>query len=207
METLATLSLDELNPGQINALVALGIAAGTLYCFLGYRTIKFVIALTGFLLAGGVAAAAVGFLTEGHLISMAAAGLIGGICGAMALHFLYKTGIFILGMLGAALVAQETFAARPEAWMPLLVIAIGIGGGLIALLLERPVVMLATSAIGAWMLVAGIVFFLMNAEASAETSDPIQLDDYHLYIAAAWAGLALIGAITQWSTRAKKSST
>jgi hypothetical protein len=207
MESIATLSLEELAPHQINALVAVGIAAGTLYCFLGYRTIKFVIGLTGFLLAGAVAAVLAGIFTEGHLLTMGVAGVLGGVCGAMALAFLYRTGIFVIGLLAAALIAHEALAQRPEAWIPLLTLGVGIAGGVVALLIERPVVMLATSAIGAWMLVAGVVFFLFNPEGLMDARGANAIDEHQFTITAAWLVLGLLGAFTQWVTRAKPAKT
>ncbi len=203
MDAIAGLNLDELEPNQLNAAVAMGIAIGTLYCFLGYRTLKFVIGLTGFLLAAGSAAVLAGWLSQGHLLSMAIAALLGGLCGALALFFLYKTGIFVLGLLASALIAHQAFETRPESWIPLAVLGIGLAGGAIALLVERPVVIVATSAIGAWIVIAGMVFFLFNPDGMMEGEGARAIDEYQLQIAAAWAALALFGILAQWVTRPK----
>ncbi|MFO7776323.1 MAG: DUF4203 domain-containing protein, partial [Candidatus Hydrogenedentota bacterium] len=91
--------LNELPPETLNAIVAGAISVGTLYCFLGYRTLKIVIALLGFILAGSVAAALAAWISQGHTVATIAGGLAGGIAGAMALFFLYKAGVFLLGLL------------------------------------------------------------------------------------------------------------
>ena len=80
MESFTNLDLSGLSTQELNATVALAVAAGTLYCFLGYRTLRFVLAMTGFLLAGMVAGMLAGWITQGHLISMGiAAALVGAI--------------------------------------------------------------------------------------------------------------------------------
>ena len=206
MDVLASLNVRDLEPNQLSALVAVAVAAGTLYCFLGYRTIKLVIALTGFLLAGAVAATLAGWIGQGHLASMAIAGLIGGLCGAMALTLLYKTGVFFLGLLGAAVVGYIALETRTETWVPFAVLGIGIFGGLLALLVERPVVMLATSAIGAWFVVAGVVFFLFSPESLMEGRGAAAIEEYDLQIALAWLGVAICGLFAQWATLSKPAS-
>jgi len=100
MEELLSWQLQDVPREQMSMVLA-GLAfAGCLYCFLGYRLIKFVLGFTGFILAGSTAAVIVGFLSYGHVMAMGIALAIGGLCGAMALFFLYRTGVFCLGMLG-----------------------------------------------------------------------------------------------------------
>ena len=152
MEDLLTFRLEDVPPEQAMLVLAVLAGVGAVYCFVGYRIVKFILGLTGFLLAGGAAAVIVGFLSYGNLIGMGVALLVGGICGAMALFFLYKTGIFCLGMLGATLVAYNLLQGRPESWILWAVAGLGLVGGLLALLIERPVMTLATAAIGAMMI-------------------------------------------------------
>ena len=99
------------------AVVAVAIAVGTLYCFLGYRTMKFVLALTGFVLAGAVAGALGAWLSQGQALIALAAAALGGIAGGMALLFLSRTGIFFMGLMAAALVAQALLSDRGEPWV------------------------------------------------------------------------------------------
>jgi len=75
--------ISELPPSTLNAAVAVGVAFGALYCFLGYRTLRFIMGVTGFGLAGGVAFVITAWLTQGHTISALVAGGLGGVCGAL----------------------------------------------------------------------------------------------------------------------------
>ena len=196
--------IHDLPPEQMTALVALAMAAGTLYCFLGYRTLKFVLGLTGFLLAGTVAAVLLGLVSAGNPVAMAIGGLIGGIAGAFALFFLYKTGIFFLGLLGAVLVAHTLLDVRPEAWVPVAVLAAGVIGGLLALWLQRPVIMVLSAAIGAWFIVAGMAFFFMGADWLEEYSVSLEVPEGRPILLAAWAVLTAMGGYTQWVTRPRE---
>ncbi|MCF6285889.1 MAG: TMEM198/TM7SF3 family protein, partial [Candidatus Hydrogenedentes bacterium] len=152
MNELLSWRLEDVPPEHATLVLAGFAVVGTLYCFLGYRLLKFILGLTGFLLAGSAAAFIVGFLSYGNVIGMGIGLLIGGICGAMALFFLYKTGIFCVGMLGATLVAYNLLHTRPEVWILWAVAGVGLVGGLLAILIEKPIMTLATAAIGAMMI-------------------------------------------------------
>ncbi|MFO7973731.1 MAG: DUF4203 domain-containing protein [Candidatus Hydrogenedentota bacterium] len=189
-----------------NGAVALAIAIGTLYCFLGYRTLRFVIILTGFLLAGAVAAALAAWLSQGQIIVVAITGVIGGICGAVALGFLVQSGIFLLGMLGVLVVAMHLTAGRQEPYIPWIVLAAGVAGGFLALLLRRTIVILATAAIGAWLVVSGILFFLVGPGSGPleEPSETALIIREGWVGVACWALVAAAGAMAQFATRPRE---
>ena len=189
--------VESLSTTQLNAVMAGVVAVGTLYCFLGYRTLRFVIGLTGFLLAGGVAGAIAVWLSKGHEIATLISFVVGGICGAFALFFLYKTGVFILGLLGAALVANNVLENTGDAWVPLAVMGVGVIGGLIALILEKPVMLVATSVLGAWLLVSAGAFFIEGGEDLEIIRETLRSDDTRLIMLGSWLGLSIIGIISQ----------
>jgi len=192
--------INELPPSTINALVALGIGVGTLYCFLGYRTLRFVIGLTGFILAGGVAFVLTAWLSAGHTAASVGVGLGGGFCGAVALYFLYRAGVFGLGLLAFGLISSNVLADRNEYWVIWAVFGIAFVGGLLAILIERPIVTLATAAIGSWLVVAGIAFFLMGPDVIDKLRDTAQFEEERLVVVGSWAVLALTGAFAQFAT-------
>ena len=213
MEEMLTKRLEDVPPEQALIILAVMAGVGVLYCFFGYRLLKFILGLTGFLLAGSTAAVVVGFLSYGNLMGMGAALLIGGICGAMALFFLYKAGVFCLGMLGATVVAYNVLQGRPEAWILWAVAGLGLVGGLLALLIERPVMSLATAAIGAMLLSqSGLAMARQqglldripeDAGQLGEALPPIPYLGWGVF--AAWAFLALLGAYVQLGLGRKKA--
>ncbi len=189
--------VQNLTPSQLNALMAAVVAVGTLYCFLGYRTLRFVIGLTGFLLAGSVAGALAIWLSRGHEIATLISFAIGGICGAFALFFLYRTGVFLVGLLGAALVANNILDNTGETWVPLAVMGLGAVGGLIALILEKPVMLVATSVLGGWMLVSAGVFFIEGGEDLEIIRETLRSDEKRLLMLGAWLALSILGIVSQ----------
>ena len=184
----------------MNAVVAIGVGVGTLYCFLGYRTLRFVIGLTGFILAGGVAFIIAAWLSAGHTIASTAVGAIGGLCGTVALYFLYRTGVFGLGLLASGLVASNLLADREEYWVIWAVFGAAFCGGLLAIIVERPMVTLATASIGAWLVVGGVAFFLLGPEVLDKLRDTTQFEDERLVVVGSWGVLALTGAFAQFVT-------
>ncbi len=198
-------ALNDLSPQTLNALVAGGIAIGTLYCFLGYRTLKIVIALTGFALAGAVAAALAAWISQGNTIATIAGACIGGIAGASALFFLYKAGVFVIGFLAGALIGLNTVGMLDETWAPWAVLGIGVGGGVIALLLERAMMTLATAALGAWIVVSGLAFFLLGPPLMRTLETPFEFTGQEGALLLTWVILAAGGAIMQFATHKPRS--
>lgn len=212
MEDLLTWQLEDVPPEQATLVLAILAGVGAVYCFIGYRILKFILGLTGFLLAGSAAAVLVGFLSYGNMIGMGAALLIGGICGAMALFFLYKTGVFCLGMLGATVVAYNLLQGRPEPWILWAVAGLGLVGGLLAILIERPAMTLATAAIGAMMLTqAGLTVARQQGlfeqlpqpvEDLGQSLPPVPYLSWGLLVT--WVLLTLLGAYMQFSMGRRK---
>jgi hypothetical protein len=198
--------IHELPPSTLNAAVAVGVAFGAVYCFLGYRTLRFVMGLTGFGLAGGVAFILTAWLTAGHTVSAVVAAGLGGLCGAVAVFFLYRTGIFALGLMAFGLIATNSLADRQEPWVIWAILGAAVGGGLLAILIERPVVTLATAAIGAWLVVGGVAFFLIGPEVLDKLRDTAEFEEERLVVVGSWAVLAFTGAIAQFATHKKKGN-
>lgn len=196
--------LEELTAAEMQ--VGLGIAAliGLVYCFAGYRVFRVVLALTGFLLAGAVAAVLSGYLSGGHLVVMGVCMLLGGLCGAMALYWLYRVGVFCLGFLGGLAAGYHVLSTYPQSWTPLAVAGCGLAAGLLALLLERPAMVFATAAVGASLVVGAAVLGL----ASTPLQEWLGSGDYEPYVGwamlGAWAVLTLGGTLAQLFWGGKK---
>ena len=184
-----------------NGVVAIAIAVGTLYCFLGYRTLRLIIILTGLLLAGAVAGALAAWISKGETIPIILSALFGGICGAVALAFLVRSGIFVLGLLGAIVTAMHLTAGMEQPWIPWAVLATGGVGGLLTLFLRRTIVIFASAAIGSWFVVSGILFFLAGPGALQQPSQTLLAVREGWVAVACWAVLAFAGVLAQFATR------
>lgn len=201
MEGFLEFDLSDFSPQVAGAIVAVTMSVGTLYCFLGYRTLKFIIGLTGFILAGGAAAALVGWLTNGNYVALGIAAVLGGIAGALAFFFLYRVGIFVLGFLGAALIAHNVLSTVDEAWVPLAIIGIGLAGGGVAIFLEAPVMMIATALIGAWIVVSGVGYFLIGSEVFETPDGDLDETRARMVLVGSWLVLSIAGVFAQFATR------
>lgn len=197
MDAWIVARLGELPDGQAQLTLAFAVFLGLLYCFFGYVLLRVILGLTGFLLAGTVAAALAAYASGGLWFIALPAGLFGGVCGAMALIFLFRLAIFGVGMAGAGVVAFEFVAGRPEAWAPWAALGIALLGGVAAVLLERAVMAIATAALGGWLASRAGSVLLVNGLLRDQADTP----GFETRVAwgeiIAWAALATLGAVFQ----------
>ncbi|NQT87569.1 DUF4203 domain-containing protein [bacterium] len=133
---------------------------GLLHCFFGYRLFRLFLALTGFAIGGFMGAAVAHELTDGQTWMIVASGIGGGVVGAAAFYILHLVCVFLLG---AGVGSGLTVAGFAAAGHPPHYVAMSIGatiGGLVAMLLRRPVIIVATAISGAWGVVYGALYFL-----------------------------------------------
>ncbi|KAF4030136.1 hypothetical protein GN244_ATG18107 [Phytophthora infestans] len=147
--------------GSVLAIAA--IAVGAVMVVMGYRLFRATLFAVGFV-AGGVAVAiAVEHIFDNKSWVITAswiAFVVGGlICGSIVMS-LYSLGIFIAGAAaGVALammihnsVGYEIYPSHPQVVLIVLCIVLGIVAGVLALKLEKPVLITATSLFGAAIL-------------------------------------------------------
>ncbi|MGY8927766.1 MAG: TM7S3/TM198-like domain-containing protein, partial [Flavobacteriales bacterium] len=206
MYSIPEIDMNNLDSNQVTFVVSIVMGIGAWYCFFGYNTLKTIIGLTGLILAGGVAGQLIHWVTNGNMLATGIAALIGGIAGACALFFLYRTGIFAVGLLGTTLVAHNTLGDRPESWIPLAILGIGVAGGLCALVIEQPVMKLATATLGAWLIVTGAAYFIAGSPEITDLSQAFTLHEHRNIILGAWAVTSIAGAMAQWATGGKSKS-
>jgi len=197
-------NLGEMGEQNVQAALIVLMAIGLLYCFMGYRLFKFVLCLTGFLVAGTVALALVGWLSQGNLPVMAVGALIGGICGGMALFWLYRVGVFFIGLLGLVTISYNVLQGRPESWVPWAIVGAGLAGGLLALAIERPVMTLATASIGAWLIVYVAAFLMLETGFEELAADFDITNRDYWWLLGGWAALTLVGTSFQLFVSRKK---
>lgn len=184
--------------GLSGITIAVGFLVGMLYCFLGYRLHRFTIALTGFILAGFFSAILAGLISSENLTAILISAIMGGLTGAFALLFAYKVGIFVIGVLGGGLACTVFLAEVAPEWHPWIYICLGLLGGIFALFIERPSVIIATSVIGASIILRCLLIALSKVD--------IQYSNHTLTVAIAWSVLVLMGTVMQFRSFKKKKS-
>ncbi|MSR33061.1 MAG: TMEM198/TM7SF3 family protein [Gemmataceae bacterium] len=186
--------------GFLNVIIGLGILVGAVQCFFGYRIFKFILALTGFII-GAVLAGAVGHEFSHQVPVTLLAGFVGGFIGAVLLVALYFIGIFLFGAFLGGIVGLALFEAAQSNPEPAILIILALISGVVALVLQKFMIIASTSFGGAWNVIMGIAYFTTGA------IDPMHIEKFfqqrggHLYVMFLfWIALGIAGMIVQYNT-------
>ena len=192
--------------GQMTAPLA--VAVGILICFLGYRLLKFTLAVVG-LIAGAAGGWAVGLsLAPGNNGIALVCAIIGGVICAVLCIWLFFLGIFLLGASAGAIVATTLFHAAGNQPQPILVLLLAIVFGVIALVMQKFMIIVSTAFIESYLVTAGVLHLL----AGGQNVSPLWFD--HLQQGSAgilgyaalvvWLILGLGGASFQYRSRRRR---
>ncbi len=177
------------------------LVGGVLSCFMGQRTFRVVLGLYGFV--SGVLAA--GLIigpadTARDMLILAAGGLL----GALALSLAYFIGVALIGAVLSALavhVVAAQFGTEPPA---MLVFGCTIAGALVALSVQRYVIVVGTAFGGAWLLVMGALGLWhsesvtgLGGAASGWQAYPLRPAPGETWVLAVWLVLAIAGLVAQ----------
>lgn len=149
---------------------ALSIVGGLAVCFFGFRLMRPTMFLCGFVVGGFLCASAADVVFKGKSYEATAwwiALIVGGILIGALVLVLYSIGIFIVGAAGGVLlgtvvntsIGYKLFPNDPNTGLLVFAIVLGLLGGILACKLERPVIILATSLVGAVLAVSGVGYF------------------------------------------------
>jgi hypothetical protein len=136
------------------------LVAGFVVCFFGYRLLRLTLGLAGFGVGLALGLAIAKLAPGASHVFTAVIGIVCGILGAVLAAVLYKFGVFLLGAGAGALVAGILVAAT--GWHhPMLIRALGaVFGGILTLVLERPLISVLSAFAGGWGIVYGAVKLL-----------------------------------------------
>jgi hypothetical protein len=183
------------------AIILLG--GGLLACFLGYRLLRVLLALYGFI--GGVMIATLfldGFETWVSVLVTVGSGLLGSLVAIAA----YLAGVALAGAGLAAFVVNtvwERLEGEPILWV---VLGACLVGALLALSLRRYVIIVGTSFGGAWTaIVGGLALTGNGAAVAAATGDVSQMYPLvpaggHMPFVVGWLALGGVAALVQLRT-------
>ena len=194
-------------PGMLPATfhvpaAVLFLVGGLLSCFLGQRTFRIVLGLYGFVLGVLVAGSILGPADSGRDYLML---LAGGFGGALALVLAYFIGVALLGAVFAALAVHAITAQLGTEPAAMLVIACTVAGALIALAMQRYVIVICTAFGGAWLLVMGALGLWhreavtgLGGAAQGWLSYPLKPAPGESWVLIVWLILALAGLFSQF---------
>lgn len=211
----------KLGPGF---LAAIAIGVGLTVCLAGYRLFRPTVFACGFVV-GGVFLAGIAEKAFKDQTWMATASWVSFFLGGIALGslviYLYSAGIFLGGAAAGVLLAftvntslgPKLYPENPDVVLALMAVIFGVGAGVLALKLERPVLIVATSFVGAELFIAGVGYFggnFPNGTEFDEFKKEVDGEGHWVYeIPDAWWGyvggliaLFILGMIVQFKKTA-----
>ncbi len=189
----------------------LAIAVGVLACFWGYRIVKLLLGIMGFAagFVGGWTAAE--SLASGHDIIALVSALVGGIIGGVLCVWLYFVGIFLLGAGAGVVVAGAVFAGMEHQAQPLLLLVFAVAFGLLALALQKFMIIVSTAFSGSYLIAAGAMHLVSaGRDAAPLWFNGVQKGRAEFMVYAAlvfWLVCGLLGAGFQYRGGRKKVET
>ena len=199
------------------AAVSLQIMCGLADCFFGYRIFKIILGLMGFAVGAMFGGMAGYNVSSGEGTVAFVAGAIGGLMGAMLFVHLFYIGVFLMGAaLGVVLTAGGVAAAQGHELEPVVLLVAAVIGGVIALVLQKLVIIVSTSFSGAWAIIAGLLYFFGKPMPRVETLVPPggQVDPQHIIqllwaqmslpVLLGWLLLGLLGVVVQYLLTARR---
>jgi len=184
---------------QITAPLA--VAVGVLICFFGYRILKLSLALIGFI-GGAAGGSAVGlsFAPGNNVIALVCA-IIAGVLGAVLCVWLFFLGVFFLGASTGAIVAAAFFSMSGNQSQSILLLAFAGVFGVIALVLQKFMIILSTAFSGSYLVAAGILRLLTGVQNGPLWFDHLPAGSVGIvpYVAlVCWVVLGIIGVSFQY---------
>jgi len=180
----------------------LAIAVGVLACFWGYHLVKVILGIMGF--AAGAAAgwtAGMALAPSQNMVGLVGAGF-GGLVGAVLCVWLFFFGIFLLGASAGAVVAAAAFGGIGHQAEPILLLACAVMFGLLALVLQKFMIVLCTAFGGSYLVTAGILHFFRTGQSPAplwfDYASPASPGLLGYVALAFWLILGLIGLGSQY---------
>jgi Domain of unknown function (DUF4203) len=182
---------------------------GAVACFAGYRFFRVVLAIYGFIFGAMLASSVMGI--SNHL-GMLIAALIGGILGAVLFTFAYYVSIGLIGAgMGAYLLHVVWDYAKQSEPPSVAVIVAAVAGAVIAMALQRYVIIISTAFSGAWtILIAGLAIAgNRSAERAAASGNvwilyPFSPGQAERWVPFVWVLLSLAGIAVQTGMTGRK---
>lgn len=174
-------STDDIKVGTAILAVA-AVVVGLVMCVMGYRLFRYAVFVCGFIIGGILVASIIEWAFASHSWMETASWIgffVGGIIVGVAAMVLYSLSIFIAGAAGGVLLAfalhssvtYKISSSHPDVVLAVIAIVFAIICGVVALKLEKPVIIVATSFIGAYAATWGIGYFAGDFPNGADLND------------------------------------
>jgi hypothetical protein len=199
--------LTSITGGAATLIALISIAFGLLNCFFGYRIFRIMLGVYGFILGAVAGFGLVSSVASEETLWLLLGAVIGGLLGAALMVVFYFIGVFLVGGLAGALVADTIgqFFGVDLSWLVLIIAAVT--AGVMALFFQRYAIILATTLSGAWTAVGGTFSLISGRDLQLRqvfALAPEERVGLALWIVLViWLVLAAAGIIVQLRTTAE----
>jgi hypothetical protein len=184
---------------QLPAGVVL-VAVGLLACFAGYRLFRTVLTVYGFVIGALFGSTLV---APSQTVAMIVALLVGGLVGAAVMYFGYFVGVMLVGAGLGALAGQALWTQLFGHENAIVTLVLAVVGAILAVKVQRYVIVIGTAFIGAQTAVAGAVALAGARGPRPRGAEPVWIG--HLGIPSvaegwpfyAWVVLGVVGTLVQ----------
>ncbi|KAG3177597.1 hypothetical protein PC128_g16772 [Phytophthora cactorum] len=153
-----------------SVLAAIAIVGGGGVCLAGYRLFRPTVFCCAFMVGGLFVAGIIetAFSTVSWMPTASWIGFaVGGVIAGVVVLMLYSASIFLAGAAGGVMLAftintsvgTKIYPDNPDVILVVLAVVLGIMGGILALKLEKPVLIATTAIVGATICVWGVGYF------------------------------------------------
>jgi hypothetical protein len=195
---------------EMPAIVALvPLVIGVISCFWGYRLFRVILGIVGFVLGGFLVGSFAYGLSGGSVIITAVAAIVGAVVGALLISAVYYLGVFVLGAFGGWVLASIVVGMAGAASRLVMGVVLAALCGILAVIFQRIVIIVATACIGSWNIIAGMYFLTTGTLYSPyvfwNPSRMLHLGGVRFFLVfALWLVLSVAGIIFQLRFGGKK---
>ncbi len=180
-------------PIDISAILLI-MLVGLLICIAGYRLIYLTMGLCGFIILFSSSLLFLSALIP-HLFPLILILSISlGIGGGVSAIFFYRSGIFLLGVLGGF---SFGIVIIPVLNSPIIMILLGVAGGVLSLIVEKIALIISTASIGSLVFVWSLVRILEFIEVLSISPD-FEPSYIRMVCMLTWFGFTLLGCAIQY---------
>jgi hypothetical protein len=173
---------------------------GVLDCFFGYKVFKITLALFGALLGAGLAHALARHFGANQVVELISL-IAGAMLGAGLAFLLYIAAVFVAGFGFGATLGVLLLANYHHMVAMLTGVVLGIVGGFLAVKVQRVLIILSTSLLGAFRTVLALSYFTSQIDWFFYIRQPDQMPaliDNNGWMFPSILALAAVGVVTQF---------
>ena len=172
---------------------------GILDCFFGYKVFKVTLALFGALVGAGLAHALIQHFTVSQTVEIVLL-IAGALLGASLAFLLYIAAVFVAGFGFGATLGMLLLANYHHMVAMLTGVVLGIVGGFLAIKVQRVLIILSTSLLGAFRAILALSYFTSQIDWFFYFRQPDQMPaliDNNGWIFPSVLALAAVGVVAQ----------